>query len=171
MMNPKDTSVAGSKRLKPLRGFSPPMRVRRSIRIQKDNPFDPRTWAEAHQCFIHLCDRDSSIVAIVSPEDYDWAKSWMWSYSLSNLRENRAKEKYYARRSTRVAGKAVSIYLHKEILRRMGAVPPSPRHHIGDHKNGDSLDCRRENLRWATPSENARNLHGSYAKQVQFGFD
>ena len=60
------------------------------------------------------------------------------------------------------------MWLHKEVLKRTGVLPPTPLHRIGDHKNGNRLDNRRDNLRWATPQMNAMNTHGFITKQMEF---
>lgn len=43
-----------------------------------------------------------------------------------------------------------SLYLHDMIL------PPRPGL-MRDHRNGNGLDCRRENLRYVTPAQNQQN--------------
>lgn len=112
----------------------------------------PDDFAEAPAsapCRVYLDPRDSSIFALVDPQDYQWAAQWRWRWKF----DKRGKKRY-AQRSTSVAGVKCTLFLHKEIVRRARGEPPSPLHIIGDHANGDSLDCRRDNLDWATRSEN-----------------
>lgn len=103
------------------------------------------------ECRVYLCTRDETIFAVVSPEDYKWCQQWKWHY-----RFDRHRKKMYATRSTKIDGRPKTLYLHKEILsERMGKIPPSEKHTIGDHGDSDSLNCRRDNLEWVTPAENA----------------
>jgi hypothetical protein len=93
-------------------------------------------------------DNRAHLSAIVDADDYDYFSQWLW-----REKPDKHRHKWYAYRSTTVAGCDASIFLHKEILRRKEA-QPDPRYKIADHVNGDSLDCRKANLRWATPSQN-----------------
>lgn len=98
---------------------------------------------------------------LLSPEDHAWAANrgnWFVTHGA------RSKGKRYAVRSE--GGRL--IFLHKVVLARAFQLPPSPFHTIGDHRNGDSLDNRRSNLRWATPQMNARNLFGFITQQLEF---
>jgi hypothetical protein len=96
-------------------------------------------------------DVDADIYAVVSDEDYAWALQWCWQITW-----DRHKRKAYATRSTRISGRRIKYYLHKEILVRSGKLPPSKKHTMGDHGDGQSLNCERDNLEWATPSQNRR---------------
>lgn len=98
-------------------------------------------------------DAACEIFALVSPEDYAWASQWRWGWVW-----DRTKTKRYARRTPRGAGgKSRTVWLHKEICERANGPAPSELHTIGDHENGESLDCQRGNMRWATKSMNRRN--------------
>lgn len=102
-------------------------------------------------------DTTCTIFAVVSDEDYAWALQWRWQITW-----DRHKRKAYATRSTCIGthpdGRRIrqKLYLHKEILKRAMKLPPTKKHTMGDHGNGDSLCCERWNLEWATPSENRR---------------
>lgn len=82
-------------------------------------------------------------IAVVSDEDYERLSKYTWYYH----------HKGYAQRNTtkeeREKGLPRVVLMHREVL-------GFPNSWI-DFKNGNGLDCRRENLRLATPRENARN--------------
>jgi hypothetical protein len=102
-------------------------------------------------------DVEAGIYATVSFEDYAWALQWKWQITW-----DRHKRKAYATRST--GGKNTGrykLYLHKEILKRAMKLPPTPKHTMGDHGDGNSLHCERWNLEWATPSQNRRTARPS----------
>ena len=89
-------------------------------------------------------------IVLVDQEDYDWFRQWRW-----HLKASRGGKKWYAYHPRTPSG---SIYLHVEVMRRTGREPPTADHVVAHHANGDSLDCRRCNLRWATRSGNRRNV-------------
>jgi hypothetical protein len=100
---------------------------------------------------------DCTIFALVSEADYVWATQWRWKWNW-----DRTKTKRYAIRTPRRAQpdgtyRSVTVYLHKAVLLRSDKEPPTEKHTIGDHQNGESLDCQLENLEWATRSQNRRN--------------
>lgn len=105
----------------------------------------------ARSLTIALDDRDDTIFATVSPEDYDWLIQWRWTW-----RYNKRGRKRYAQRNTRQQGTPITIFMHKAILERSGKVRPTLFHTMGDHQDGDSLNNQRGNLEWATPSDNCR---------------
>lgn len=76
---------------------------------------------------------------LVDDDVYVWASKHRWYAHF-------AKGKFYATRDTS-NGKSA---LHREILK------PGPGQLV-DHRDGDSLDNQRHNLRRATPTENAAN--------------
>lgn len=79
------------------------------------------------------------LVAIVDAADFDWLNQWKWH-------AKRSKSGYYAARKR--AGQLT--FMHRLVL-------DTPQHLRTDHINGNTLDNRRENLRTATPQQNACN--------------
>jgi hypothetical protein len=92
-------------------------------------------------------------VALVDDCDYERVNKHRWLAQLSRGR-------WYARRTTMVRlpdgrRQAKVTFLHQVVLRAMGKAPKGKP--LGDHISGDSLDCRRSNLRWASTQDNACN--------------
>lgn len=85
----------------------------------------------------------NGLVAVVDDEDFDIVTaSGPWYAGLAD------NGRYYAKRGVRVGARTTTEYLHQVLLPGVSLI---------DHRNGDSLDNRRANLRSATPQENARN--------------
>ena len=83
--------------------------------------------------------------ALVDDADYARLVQYQW-------RILHGKGPMYARRKGYVAGKQVTILMHRAIFN-----PPS--HLQIDHIDGDGLNNQRHNLRLATASLNQRNHH------------
>lgn len=81
-------------------------------------------------------------VVVVSEKD-----SWLLIKYKWNL-----DSRGYVRRSDWTTGTCKSVYLHRDIM----GEPPTQELEI-DHINGNKLDNRRQNLRWATRSQNMAN--------------
>lgn len=105
------------------------------------------------------------IFVVIDEEDFAWASQWRWQ-----AKPSKNGKKIYACRCSSYQGRALSIYLHKQICLRAYGPPPSPSHIISDHKDGNTLNIQRRNLRWATPSQNRQNYNGIYALQLRLDF-
>lgn len=83
----------------------------------------------------------------VDEEDYQFLVSHNWTI----LKARCKKKKYYVLLVGRDKNKKIkTFYFHREI---MGVEQGQ----YIDHINGNSLDCRKQNLRICTPSQNAFN--------------
>jgi hypothetical protein len=82
---------------------------------------------------------------IVEPADF-----YRFGHHKWHLRGNR--KKFYAIRDIKTGpGRTKPLSLHREIMNK-------PKGILVDHKNCDTLDNRRDNLRLATHSQNAQNV-------------
>jgi len=119
------------------------------------DPYDPRlVFPDPPRVRrIWLSERDDTLVALVSPEDYDAIIArGLWF---------RMRSGYAAKTFKRPGDKSGSgqIYMHRLVCERAFGPPPSHQH-VGDHLNGNTLDNRRSNLRWASKSQNSKNVRG-----------
>jgi hypothetical protein len=81
--------------------------------------------------------------AIVDDDDYERVSQFKWCYD----------KKGYAVRGVTINGKHTTQSMHRFIMN----CPPG---YEVDHKNGNGLDNRKENLRICTKAENVRNNYG-----------
>jgi hypothetical protein len=79
-------------------------------------------------------------VAIVDDDDYEWLNQWNWHFD----------EGYASSVRPRIEGKQRKIRMHRLISGAVSGLEV-------DHKNGNGLDNRRENLRVCTHGKNMLN--------------
>lgn len=88
-------------------------------------------------------------VAIVDDEDFEHLSQFKWYAS------GKPGNVYAVRKPPMVNGKrGGNIGMHREIMQAIGV----------DHKNGNTMDNRRENLRLATEQQNAANRRKTRSK-------
>lgn len=125
------------------------------------DPWDPNNWdLTPYPQRVYLDDKAETFV-LVDEIDYQWALQWRWHVNKPHATRN-GKKCYPCRSQGRGGNYHPKLYLHVEIMKRTGILPLAPVFKIVDHRNGNELDCRRVNLRWATPRMNRMNLHGAY---------
>lgn len=83
----------------------------------------------------------------VSDADFAWLSKYRW---FAHKGGNKGKRVFYAVTNMVVNGKRTSVKMHRIII---GAGP----HQECDHKDGDTLNNTRRNLRIATRKENCQN--------------
>ena len=89
------------------------------------------------------------LVTKVSDVDYDWLREFNWRADIHN-----ASGKPYVKATTKTAeGRKTSIYMHRAIIR----CPPQ---YKADHRDTDTLNNQRPNLRVATHDQNNQNRNG-----------
>lgn len=124
-----------------------------TMHFKLGDPLDPRmALSDAvldQPALLCIDERDMRFVRL-DYADYAWAAQWVWAAHF-----NQRGILYPARQEGTWPGVRRRVYLHRAIMERIEP-PPSPEH-VVDHKNGDTLDARRCNLRWVTISENAKN--------------
>jgi hypothetical protein len=155
------------------------------IRIVGDDMWDPNNWVESDYEHRIYADDTLLLYAVVDAIDYPYLSQFKWSVHSVDLgtragkpRKTSTRKKLYLRRGVSVfhapdSGTYVSpehgyvvrarnrtqhnLFLHQEIVARMGLKPATSEHKIIDHKDRDTLNCRRNNLHWATYSGNRDN--------------
>lgn len=96
-------------------------------------------------------------VALVDDEDYEELSKYKWQ-----VRATRRAGVFYAVRTvTRKGRSAQSIYMHRQI---MGATKGQD----VDHRNGNGLDNRRENMRLCSRAQNIQNKRKIVACSSQY---
>lgn len=86
-------------------------------------------------------------VSLVEESDYGWLSRYKW-YALWDD----GTLSYYAVRNERYGEGYTVVRMHRQIL---GLAKGDPRH--GEHRNHNTLDNRRSNIRIATVAQNNRN--------------
>ena len=84
-------------------------------------------------------------VALVDDQDFDFLNQWKW-YA------HESKGEFYARREKVKNGKRTVIYMHRFLMRLKDKDCKKV-----DHKNHNTLDNQKHNLRFSSHAQNMRN--------------
>ena len=129
-----------------------------TLHVDPDDIWDPNTWDWSEREYRIWTPR-LEYGFRVDYVDYIWATRWLWDIKFPKRKDHRKRMAYCYRNTgggTREQGTRwnVSLYLHIEIMRRSGLLPPTPEHTLVDHIDGDTFNCQRFNLQWATYAMN-----------------
>lgn len=98
------------------------------------------------------------MTALVDEEDFESLSSYKW-----NAQPRRCDLWYAARNRNAVERKLLGgrgiIYLHRQIMNALKGTEI-------DHRNGNGLDCRRANMRFATSRQNKANGRPKRSKRT-----
>lgn len=97
-------------------------------------------------------------IATVDEQDFEWVSTWKWFVSKVKTAH---RVLWYAARCERTGGKLRTIYMHRKIAKRAGILTSDLMK--VDHRDTDSLNNQRSNLREATSSQNLSNQRKSKA--------
>lgn len=127
--------------------------------LAPNDPFDPNTWQLSDHEFRIYGDNNAQTWCVLDEEDYLWACHWRWCWKKSQCGS------MYLRRAVGENANGLrlrtyTLYLHVEIAQRAGLPRLTPHHKIVDHRDGNSTNNRRGNLRWVTPTMNCFNMYG-----------
>ena len=102
--------------------------------------------------------------ALVSDEDYEYLTQWKWQYKESayRYRNGCGTKGVYAKRTTTVNGRKITLLMSHVVLERMG-LPRPDSDFDADHQNDHSLDNQRHNLGWVPSGINRACAKKRYA--------
>ncbi len=100
------------------------------------------------------------LVAVVDDEDFHWLSQWKWHAGPAT---KTTIPRVSAVRNCHIGERRTAVQMHREILSARAG-------ELVDHRNGDALDNRRENLRICSPAENVRNAGARMGRQFKGTF-
>lgn len=115
--------------------------------------WDPNTWDFSEPRYYILATPRLSHAFRVDYIDYIYFSQWLWDIKFPKRQAHRKKMAYCCRSTrdfTLDPPLNRSLYLHIEIMNRMGIPMPTPEHRLVDHIDGNTFNCTRDNLQRAT---------------------
>ena len=91
-------------------------------------------------------------VAIVDDEDYPHLITWNWLANFSGSGVRAMRSVTFANPAKTSGYTSIPVYMHRQIV----GLPVGDKR-VVDHRNGNQLDNRKENLRVVSQRENAQN--------------
>lgn len=95
------------------------------------------------------------MVALVDDADAEWLSQWVWSAKWCQSRF------YAARTAAGPAGKRLTLLMHREIMK-------APQGIMVDHRDTNSLNCQRYNLRLCTNMQNQQNRAPNKRRELPY---
>ena len=91
------------------------------------------------------------LFATVDDEDFEWLSQWKWS--ALRVQKGNSAERFYACRTDTSTGKQRMILMHRALAK------PAARMNV-DHRDLDTLNNRKGNLRHCNQGQNSLNQNG-----------